>query len=168
MSIVKLSLPFAPAAVEDLRQRLRAPRWPDEIAGSDWEYGFSLHFLQELCEYWVSQIRLEIAGPNCCPLNPARPASCLLFQDEINVREVEFAAETRRSNLRGIPSPKSKRVRRTRIPTTSLVTARSALSLGGSFLSWNFMVDPQIIVLVGTGFIGIGLNVIFMTLRVPE
>jgi hypothetical protein len=100
MSIVKLSLPFSPAAVEDLRQRLRAARWPDEIAGSDWEYGFSLQFLQELCEYWASQIRLEIA------------------------------AETRRSNLRGIPSPKSKRVRRTRIPTTSLVTARSALSLG--------------------------------------
>ena len=44
--------------------------------------------------------------------------------------EVEFTAEKRRSNLRGIPSPKSKRVRRTRIPTTSLVTARSALSLG--------------------------------------
>ena len=45
MSIVKLSLPFSPAAVEDLRQRLRATRWPDEIAGSDWEYGFSLQFL---------------------------------------------------------------------------------------------------------------------------
>ena len=39
-------------------------------------------------------------------------------------------AETRRSNLRRIPSPKSERVRRTWIPTTSLVTARSALSLG--------------------------------------
>jgi hypothetical protein len=44
--------------------------------------------------------------------------------------EVDFTAEARRSNLRGIPSPKTKRVRRTRIPTTSLVTARSALSLG--------------------------------------
>jgi hypothetical protein len=55
MSIVKLSLPFSPAAVEDLRQRLRATRWPDEIAGSDWEYGFSLQFLQELCEYRALQ-----------------------------------------------------------------------------------------------------------------
>ena len=36
----------------------------------------------------------------------------------------------RRSDLGGIPSPKSKRVRRGRIPTTSLVPARSALSLG--------------------------------------
>jgi len=37
--------------------------------------------------------------------------------------------ETRRSNLRGIPSPKSERVRRMWIPTTSLVTFYSALPL---------------------------------------
>ena len=36
-------------------------------------------------------------------------------------------AETRRSNLRRIPPPKSERVRRTWIPTTSLVTSCSAL-----------------------------------------
>ena len=36
--------------------------------------------------------------------------------------EVDFARETRRSNLRGIPSPKSERVTRTGIPATSLVT----------------------------------------------
>ena len=36
--------------------------------------------------------------------------------------EVGFARETRRSNLRGIPSAKSERVRRTWIPTTSLLT----------------------------------------------
>ena len=35
--------------------------------------------------------------------------------------EVDFARETRRSNLRGIPSPKSERVRRTWIPTASLL-----------------------------------------------
>jgi hypothetical protein len=43
--------------------------------------------------------------------------------------EVGFAGETRRSNLRGIPSPKSERVRRMWIPTTSLVTFYSALPL---------------------------------------
>jgi hypothetical protein len=41
--------------------------------------------------------------------------------------EVDFARETRRSNLRGIPSPKSERVRRTWIPTTSLVICNSLL-----------------------------------------
>jgi hypothetical protein len=44
--------------------------------------------------------------------------------------EVGFARETRRSNLRGIPSPKSERFKRAWIPTTSLVIARSAPSLG--------------------------------------
>ena len=36
--------------------------------------------------------------------------------------EVGFARETRRSNLRGIPPPKSEWVRRTWISTTSLLT----------------------------------------------
>jgi hypothetical protein len=45
--------------------------------------------------------------------------------------EVGFAKETRRGNLRGIPSPKSERVRRTRIPTASLIIACSALPSGG-------------------------------------
>jgi hypothetical protein len=40
--------------------------------------------------------------------------------------EVGFARETRRSNVRGIPSPKSERVRRTWIPTASLVTSSSS------------------------------------------
>jgi hypothetical protein len=42
--------------------------------------------------------------------------------------EVGFATETSRRNLRIIPSPKSERVRRTWIPTTSLVTSFSALA----------------------------------------
>ena len=41
--------------------------------------------------------------------------------------EVDFARETRQSDLRGIPSPKRGRARRTSIPTTSLLTACSAL-----------------------------------------
>ena len=37
--------------------------------------------------------------------------------------EINFVRETRRNNLRGIPAPKSERVRRKRISTTSLITA---------------------------------------------
>ena len=37
--------------------------------------------------------------------------------------KVGFTGETRRSNLRGIPSPKGERVRRTWIPATSLVNS---------------------------------------------
>jgi hypothetical protein len=48
--------------------------------------------------------------------------------------EVDFARETHRSDLHGIPSPKSERFRRMWIPNTSLVTAHGALSLG----LWEF------------------------------
>ena len=41
--------------------------------------------------------------------------------------EVDFASDTRQSNLRAIPPPKSERVGRTWIPTTSLVTSCSFL-----------------------------------------
>ena len=44
---------------------------------------------------------------------------------------MSFAREKRRSKLRRISQAKSGRVRRTWIPTTSLVTARSALSRFG-------------------------------------
>ena len=40
------------ATLEDLRQRLADTRWPDEIPGSDWDYGSNLAYIKELCEYW--------------------------------------------------------------------------------------------------------------------
>jgi pimeloyl-ACP methyl ester carboxylesterase len=39
-------------ALEDLRRRLARTRWPDQIAGSGWEYGADLAFLRGLTEYW--------------------------------------------------------------------------------------------------------------------
>jgi Epoxide hydrolase N terminus len=57
------SLPFSQAAVDDLRERIRRTRWPDQVSGSPWEYGFDRAFLQDICEYWASgfdwQARLE-------------------------------------------------------------------------------------------------------------
>ena len=46
--------------------------------------------------------------------------------------ELDFARETRGSNLRGIPSPESERLRRAGVPTTSLVTS-STPGLGQRF-----------------------------------
>ena len=40
------------ATLEDLRQRLADTRWPDEIPGSEWDYGSNLDYIRELCEYW--------------------------------------------------------------------------------------------------------------------
>jgi microsomal epoxide hydrolase len=36
----------------DLRERLARVRWPDEIPGSEWQYGTDLTYLQALAEYW--------------------------------------------------------------------------------------------------------------------
>ena len=38
--------------MEDLRNRLRRTRWPDEIPNSNWTYRFDLKFLADLCSYW--------------------------------------------------------------------------------------------------------------------
>jgi pimeloyl-ACP methyl ester carboxylesterase len=39
--------------LRDLRERILRTRWPDEIRGSGWEYGTSLHYLRELLGYWA-------------------------------------------------------------------------------------------------------------------
>ena len=38
--------------LEDLRERIARTRWPDEIAGSGWDYGTNLAYLKELLDYW--------------------------------------------------------------------------------------------------------------------
>ena len=36
----------------DLRNRLAATRWPDELPGVGWEYGSNMDYLKELVDYW--------------------------------------------------------------------------------------------------------------------
>jgi hypothetical protein len=43
----------APAALEDLRSRLRATRWPDTPEDAGWSLGTDLAYLQELVAYWA-------------------------------------------------------------------------------------------------------------------
>jgi pimeloyl-ACP methyl ester carboxylesterase len=43
----------APAALEDLRARLRATRWPDAPQGAGWSLGVDLAYLRELAAYWA-------------------------------------------------------------------------------------------------------------------
>jgi epoxide hydrolase len=38
--------------LDDLKQRLAATRWPDEMPGVGWSRGASLGYIQELAEYW--------------------------------------------------------------------------------------------------------------------
>jgi pimeloyl-ACP methyl ester carboxylesterase len=42
-----------PAALDDLRARLRATRWPDAPEDAGWSQGVDVDELRELCEYWA-------------------------------------------------------------------------------------------------------------------
>jgi pimeloyl-ACP methyl ester carboxylesterase len=68
--------------LDDLKLRLGRTRWPDEITGSDWNYGANLSYMKELMAYWQNtfdwrNVEAEINSyPN--------------FKAEINGCEVHF------------------------------------------------------------------------------
>src|SRR6266581_2262281 len=45
----------APAALDDLRARLRATRWPDAPQDAGWSLGANLGYLRELVAYWADE-----------------------------------------------------------------------------------------------------------------
>ena len=38
--------------LDDLRRRLDATRWPDELPGTGWDYGSNMDYMKELVDYW--------------------------------------------------------------------------------------------------------------------
>jgi hypothetical protein len=38
--------------LDDLRERLKRTRFPDEVSGAGWDYGANLAYLRELADYW--------------------------------------------------------------------------------------------------------------------
>jgi pimeloyl-ACP methyl ester carboxylesterase len=48
------SLQTNPAALEDLRARLRVTRWADAPEGAGWSAGAELGYLRELTDYWMN------------------------------------------------------------------------------------------------------------------
>jgi pimeloyl-ACP methyl ester carboxylesterase len=40
------------AALADLQLRLERTRWPDQLSGTDWDYGTDTAYLRELLQYW--------------------------------------------------------------------------------------------------------------------
>jgi len=52
MAVTPFSLPLFANEIADLKDRLARTRWPDQIPGSTWEYGFDRATLQEICRYW--------------------------------------------------------------------------------------------------------------------
>src|SRR5262245_12501026 len=41
--------------LRDLKDRLARTRWPDQIEGSNWEYGVPVAYMKDLIEYWQTR-----------------------------------------------------------------------------------------------------------------
>ena len=55
MATVPFKVNIKQDVLDDLRNRLRNTRWPDQIPGSGWDYGSNLAYIQELVDYWIHQ-----------------------------------------------------------------------------------------------------------------
>lgn len=55
MAVQPFSIAIGDAVVDDLRRRLRATRWIDELGDSGWSHGLSLPYLRELVRYWTDE-----------------------------------------------------------------------------------------------------------------
>jgi pimeloyl-ACP methyl ester carboxylesterase len=53
MTVEPFEVSISQATLEDLRERLAATRWPDEIEGAGWDYGANLEYMKELVGYWL-------------------------------------------------------------------------------------------------------------------
>ena len=42
-------------ALDDLRRRLRATRWPEAETVEDWSQGIPLAYVQDVCRYWADE-----------------------------------------------------------------------------------------------------------------
>ena len=54
MDIRPFTIQLPESTLSDLQSRLAQTRWPDEIAGSGWEYGAELNYIRGLVDYWRS------------------------------------------------------------------------------------------------------------------
>jgi hypothetical protein len=54
-SITPYTIAVDAAVLDDLRERLRRTRWPDEVANEDWSRGSRLDYLQKLVRYWAEE-----------------------------------------------------------------------------------------------------------------
>ena len=57
MAIQPFKVEVPDSVLDDLRARLERTRWPDEMPGSDWDYGSNLDYVKEFVEYhkWLGK-----------------------------------------------------------------------------------------------------------------
>ena len=52
MAVQPFNIDIQDSVLDDLKSRLERTRWPDELPGTDWDYGSNLDYVKELVEYW--------------------------------------------------------------------------------------------------------------------
>jgi pimeloyl-ACP methyl ester carboxylesterase len=52
MGISAFTIHIPDNELEDLRERIKRTRWPDEVDGAGWKYGANLTYMRELAAYW--------------------------------------------------------------------------------------------------------------------
>ena len=55
MAIEPFRIDIPEADLVDLRRRIAATRWPDEVEGAAWDYGSNLGYMRELAGYWLNE-----------------------------------------------------------------------------------------------------------------
>lgn len=55
LNVQPFSIQFSETQFEDLRRRVMQTDWPQEIPGSQWEYGVDLSFLMNTCAHWAEK-----------------------------------------------------------------------------------------------------------------
>ncbi len=54
MQIESFKVSIPQDVLDDLHDRLKRTRWPDEVEGSGWRYGANLAYMKELADYWLN------------------------------------------------------------------------------------------------------------------
>jgi pimeloyl-ACP methyl ester carboxylesterase len=88
------TIDVADEVLDDLRARIRATRWPDEVPGIGWEQGMALDYLRRTLDYWAEGFDWRARERE---LN-----SFAHFRLEVDGALVHFVHERAR-NGRGIP-----------------------------------------------------------------
>ena len=55
MNIQPMQINVSQDVLDDLRDRLKRIRWPNEMPGSGWDYGTNLGYMKDLVEYWLNE-----------------------------------------------------------------------------------------------------------------
>lgn len=53
MAVTAFTPEIDPAVLDDLRDRLRGTRWPDQVGGAGWDYGTDTKVLRSFVDHWL-------------------------------------------------------------------------------------------------------------------